>query len=403
MYSVETTPTKSDNYIMSDVDSLVIHDRLNKLTLESFKPVGCHYRTLNEQITWSPYAKAKLRWFRDNTKNLNGSVTEFTCYGVLGDTENMLFVSDIIIPKQRCETAYVSVDTGDLSDIVDQKVMNEGLNPWQVSCLWIHTHPAGVNSPSSRDFKTFDSVDPELFYIMYIMTAEDVEFARMKVSNTDTVFYVKSSEPAEKYEPTPEDIAEWNVILLEKINDPEFVSADIEDDNRTNMLTSVYYNTSIRKNYSTSDNYYKSPLPGYKSRDILDFDSPFYPLLEDIESSLCRLDEVLEKPNNYDLEQVFVLLDEYLIDWYNKVLDKYENQLDNLKGLSGGQGELLDEELDVRLKAYDEYDDINHDIYGKEFQQAFESMDSALSTAKDELFVVYSDDLVKKETLDERK
>lgn len=80
--------------------------------------------------------------------------TEIAFYGVRGDPARPHLVTSIIIPKQHVSTASAEPTEEGLLDLAEH-LQSRNLDPITAS-FWFHTHPSGVTSPSSTDWKTFD-------------------------------------------------------------------------------------------------------------------------------------------------------------------------------------------------------------------------------------------------------
>lgn len=101
----------------------------------------------NFRLRFTPYAWAKLLYFRD------AGDTEVGMYGIT-PTENPMLITDVRLVKQECSVATVELDTEDSGKFVE-KMLDEGLAPWQCQNIWIHTHPGNCPEPSGTDEENF--------------------------------------------------------------------------------------------------------------------------------------------------------------------------------------------------------------------------------------------------------
>lgn len=101
----------------------------------------------NFKLQFSPYAWAKLLYFRD------AGNTEVGMYGIT-PTEDPMLITDVRLVKQECTGATVELDTEDSGKFVE-RMLDEGLAPWQCQNIWIHTHPGNCPEPSGTDKDNF--------------------------------------------------------------------------------------------------------------------------------------------------------------------------------------------------------------------------------------------------------
>jgi len=81
--------------------------------------------------------------------------------------------------KQKVSPASVDLDMDWWADKQVELFEKHGIQPWQ-SSAWVHTHPAGVDRPSSTDESTMqDSFGNWAFAIMLILTKEGHFYARL--------------------------------------------------------------------------------------------------------------------------------------------------------------------------------------------------------------------------------
>ncbi len=110
-------------------------------------PEPVYEKAVTPKLVFSFYAYQKLKHICEKVK------TEVGCYGI-SSPDNVLRVEDIYIPKQAADSMYNDFDVDDVADYME-KMFDEGLQPFQCTRIWIHTHPAGIASPSGTDNDTF--------------------------------------------------------------------------------------------------------------------------------------------------------------------------------------------------------------------------------------------------------
>jgi len=79
--------------------------------------------------------------------------TEVGFFGVILDSD-LLRVSELFLPKQECTAVVTTFDDDSVADYYDS-MTDRGLQPYQYSRLWIHTHPSDSADPSFADEETF--------------------------------------------------------------------------------------------------------------------------------------------------------------------------------------------------------------------------------------------------------
>lgn len=99
--------------------------------------------------------------------------------GLLMPSERGIMVEDFILVKQNVGLASVSLDMNWWADKQIELYDKHGIEPWRTSC-WCHTHPAGINRPSSTDEATVEeSFGGWDFILMLILTKAGQFYARM--------------------------------------------------------------------------------------------------------------------------------------------------------------------------------------------------------------------------------
>jgi len=124
------------------------------------------------RLRFSPYAWAKLVFMRDQTDN------EVGAFGITR-TNDLLFVEDIVIVKQKVSIVTVSFDDLAVADFFENQV-DLGRKPEQFARLWLHTHPGSSPAPSLTDEDTFRRVFGSCDWsVMCILAQEGKTFARL--------------------------------------------------------------------------------------------------------------------------------------------------------------------------------------------------------------------------------
>jgi proteasome lid subunit RPN8/RPN11 len=129
------------------------------------------------KLRFTPYAWAKLLHF------LEAGPTEVGGFGVSGVEEDPLLVTDFAVVKQKCSGATVKFDDAAVADFTDDAV-DAGMQPWQVSRIWIHTHPGSSPNPSFMDEDTFDRGFGDCDWsVMFIIARNQAAYARLVVGD----------------------------------------------------------------------------------------------------------------------------------------------------------------------------------------------------------------------------
>ena len=102
------------------------------------------------RLRFTPYAWAKLVWFRDHGD------TEIGGFGITpGD--DLLLIEDFVPIRQRVTAVSVEFDDAAVADFFDQQV-DAGRQPEQFARTWLHSHPGESAEPSFIDEQTFQRV-----------------------------------------------------------------------------------------------------------------------------------------------------------------------------------------------------------------------------------------------------
>lgn len=110
---------------------------------------------------------------RDLTDN------EVAGFGIT-DTEDLLFVKEFAIVKQKVTTASFKFDDQAVADYFEEQV-DLGRKPEQFSRIWLHTHPGNLSQPSPTDETTFDRVFGGCDWsIMFIIAQNGSTYTRLR-------------------------------------------------------------------------------------------------------------------------------------------------------------------------------------------------------------------------------
>ena len=124
-------------------------------------------------LRFSPTAWAKLLFMRDATDNEVGG------FGVTL-AEDLLFVTDFILVKQKVTCVSVSFDDEAVADYFEDQVEAARV-PQQFGRIWLHTHPGNSPEPSMTDENTFTRVFGSCDWaIMFIVAQDGRTFARLR-------------------------------------------------------------------------------------------------------------------------------------------------------------------------------------------------------------------------------
>ena len=96
------------------------------------------------------------------------------------EAENLLFVTDVVLVKQKVTAVSVSFEDESVADFFEDQV-EAGRKPEQFARLWLHTHPGDSPEPSVTDEATFARVFGSCDWaIMCIIAQNAGTFARLR-------------------------------------------------------------------------------------------------------------------------------------------------------------------------------------------------------------------------------
>ena len=174
-------------------------------------------------LRFSPYAWAKLLYFRDKGK------TEIGGFGIT-DANDLLYIIDFITVKQNVTSISVSFDDNAVADFFDSQV-DLGRKPEQFARIWVHSHPGDSPDPSLTDETTFKRVFGSCQWaIMFILAQDDSVHASLSFNTgprTEIMLQVKVDYTRE-FNGT--EIDQWDKEFQDNINPMVFtISNDKKD------------------------------------------------------------------------------------------------------------------------------------------------------------------------------
>ena len=127
----------------------------------------------NRVLRFTPYAMAKLLYFRDI------GPTEVGGFGI-SNPNDLLLVEDIELVEQVCSAISVEFEDDSVADFFDKQV-DLGRQPEQFARIWIHTHPGASPAPSVVDEDTFERVFGGVDWaVMHIIAEEGNTYTRAR-------------------------------------------------------------------------------------------------------------------------------------------------------------------------------------------------------------------------------
>ncbi len=96
------------------------------------------------------------------------------------EADDLLFVTDFIVVKQKVSVVSVSFDDESVADFFEDQV-EAGRQPQQFARIWLHTHPGNSPQPSGTDESTFARVFGNCDWsVMAIVAQEGSTYARLR-------------------------------------------------------------------------------------------------------------------------------------------------------------------------------------------------------------------------------
>ena len=138
-----------------------------------FKATPHNEQTFQPVLRFTPYAWAKLLFFRDRGQ------CEIGGFGVCA-TEDPLLVTDFVTIQQNVSVVSVEFDDASVADFFDDQI-DSGRRPQQFARIWAHTHPGESPTPSQTDQECFGRVFGGCDWaVMFILARGGKTFARLR-------------------------------------------------------------------------------------------------------------------------------------------------------------------------------------------------------------------------------
>lgn len=110
---------------------------------------------------------------------LSRTECELSAMGIVEPQAGGFLLTEFILARQAVTPMSVDLDMDWWADQQVELFEKRGIEPWQTSC-WCHTHPAGVNEPSTQDEETMEgSFGSWDFIVMLILTKEGRFYGRV--------------------------------------------------------------------------------------------------------------------------------------------------------------------------------------------------------------------------------
>jgi len=125
---------------------------------------------------FTPYAWAKMIYLRDKLD------TEVSAFGVTALEDDGL-IEDVVLFEQEVSAGSVDVEADAVNDMMAE-LDEQGIDPYRCTRVWIHTHPAGIGTPSGVDERTFKEevfTGPD-WAVMMIFPKDGEVYARLKIN-----------------------------------------------------------------------------------------------------------------------------------------------------------------------------------------------------------------------------
>jgi proteasome lid subunit RPN8/RPN11 len=156
--------------LMMKIYVIAAKSRERNKKMKNLKKQQQHQRP---SLRFSPTAWAKLVFLRDITDNEVGG------FGIT-ETDDLLFVTDFALVKQRVTAVSVSFDDEAVANFFEDQV-EAGRKPEQFARIWLHTHPGNSPQPSCTDESTFQRVFGSCDWsIMAIVAQDGSTYARLR-------------------------------------------------------------------------------------------------------------------------------------------------------------------------------------------------------------------------------
>ena len=213
-------------------------------------------------LRFTPYAYAKILFMRD------AGDTEIGGYGISG-TDDPMLVTDFCLVKQKCTSISVDLDEEDSINFVE-RMMDNGIAPWQCQRIWIHTHPGNCPNPSGADEDNFDTnfslPDCAIFYIL---ANEGKEYVRMRFNVSPGIDVDIRSEVDYSFPFESSNQPEWKKEYEEKVTKEEIKMWGKNDKSSITDLIREHNSRIMNGSTTTVDDLKDELSPFYESGDSI--------------------------------------------------------------------------------------------------------------------------------------
>lgn len=134
--------------------------------------------------------------------------TEVGGFGLAADPNDPLYITDLLMPKQKCTAATVAFDDDSVADLFEDQLA-AGFHHPQFARIWWHTHPGSSPHPSNVDETTFREIFGRgTWAVMFILAKGGATYCRL-------TFFPQPGFPGHTMEIPVEYETEPNVIPKE--------------------------------------------------------------------------------------------------------------------------------------------------------------------------------------------
>jgi hypothetical protein len=169
----------------------------------------------------------------DKLVHLLSKPTEVGFMGVAYDVGHPLVIDELVMVKQEATAGQTEFDDDALVAFWKNQ-QQLGRQPIQFGRVWVHTHPRGVDGPSSHDEQTFKRIFGTYNWaIMLIITKEAKYFCRLRVTAPGVA--IDKDIPVEiltEQKDTTEWDAEYDLAVQEPLVRTGYVIGSNGNDNR---------------------------------------------------------------------------------------------------------------------------------------------------------------------------
>lgn len=137
--------------------------------------------SLGNSLIFHPIAWLELKWF------LLHKPVEVSCMGIAEIPDHPLYITRLAWLPQNNSAGFVEFHEGAFSTHLNDS-LDAGLQPYQATRIWIHTHPGGSPNPSGQDedqLTQFMALND--WTVMFIMARTGATFCRLRVREHVTV------------------------------------------------------------------------------------------------------------------------------------------------------------------------------------------------------------------------